>query len=81
MEALACDASADGGLSLLKKLVHRENPYPDLPEFSELAQEPSPAPTVAVELAQLYHANRPFVRSPKIPEPYRTFSETFSYGV
>lgn len=58
-----------------------ENPYPDLPEFAELAQEPLPAPTVAVELGRLYHAGRPFTRSPRIPEPYRTFSETFSYGM
>lgn len=58
-----------------------ENPYPDLPEFETLAKEPPPAPTVAAELARLYHKDRPFMRSPKIPEPYRTFSETFSYGM
>lgn len=58
-----------------------ENPYPDLPEFAPLAEEPFAPPTVPAKLAHLYHADRPFEKTPRIPEPYETFSETFSYGL
>jgi hypothetical protein len=59
----------------------KENSYPDLPEFSSLAEETFATPTVETELAHLYHADRPFEKTPRIPEPYDTFSETFSYGL
>ena len=31
-------------------------------------------------LRERYHAARSFAPAPRLPEPYQTFSETFSYG-
>ena len=39
-----------------------------------------PAYTVAETIRPLYTPDRPLMETPRIPEPYRTFSETFSYG-
>lgn len=57
------------------------NPYPDLPEFAALAEDTMPAPNVPAELSRSYSAHQPMVKSPRIPEPYDTFAETFSYGM
>lgn len=56
------------------------NPYPELPEFAELAEIVIPEPTVKANVYELYSAGRKAV-TPKIPEPYATFADTFSYGV
>ena len=57
------------------------NPYPDLPEFAELADIKLPEPTVKENVYEYYSADRKGAVTPRIPEPYTTFAETFSYGV
>ena len=61
--------------------VEGKNPYPELPEFASLADVPLPEPNVKQVLRERYHPNRPFTKTPRIPEPYDTFAETFSYGI
>ena len=51
-----------------------------LPEFEELSGFSLPAPTVEKDLRELYSPRRPFTAPPRIPEPYTTFADTFSYG-
>lgn len=55
-------------------------PYPDLAEFAPLKDVQMPPYTVAEPMRVLYTVDRPLTGAPRIPEPYRTFSETFSYG-
>ena len=38
-------------------------------------------PDVPCTLREEYSAERPFAPSPRLPEPYTTFAETFSYGI
>jgi hypothetical protein len=54
--------------------------YPDLPEFASLADWAPPAPTERVILRERYSPDREFTPPPRTPEPYATFSDTFSYG-
>jgi len=56
-------------------------PYPELPEFKDLKNYKIPGPNVPMNVRELYTPVRPFTPSPRIPEPYKTFSETFSYGI
>ena len=56
-------------------------PYPDVPDFAELKAFELPAPNVAAKNHELYTPDRPFTKTPPIPEPYETFAETFSYGI
>lgn len=58
-----------------------ENPYPELPEFAPLADVALPEPNVKQVVREHYSVNRPFTRLPRIPEPYDSFAETFSYGI
>jgi hypothetical protein len=58
-----------------------KNPYPELPEFAPLANMALPEPNIRNVLRKRYSVNRPFTRLPRIPEPYETFSKTFSYGM
>lgn len=55
-------------------------PYPELKEFAPLGDFQMPPYTVAEPVRELYAVSRPLTETPRIPEPYRTFSETFSYG-
>ncbi len=57
-----------------------EQPLPVLEGFEELADFEMPEPTEPVCLRESYHALRPFTKTPRVPVPYRTFAETFSYG-
>lgn len=57
------------------------NPYPVLPEFAHLAGLKVPAPTKPCTLYTAYRTDRPFTAPPAPPVPYRTFAETFSYGI
>jgi hypothetical protein len=59
----------------------KPNPYPELPEFAPLANVPLPEPNVKKVVRERYHVDRPFTKLPRIPEPYDTFAETFSYGM
>jgi hypothetical protein len=54
--------------------------YPPLPEFKTLADRRLPEPAEAVSLRKRYTPDRDFTPPPRIPEPYVTFSQTFSYG-
>lgn len=57
-----------------------EDIYPPLPEFSPASEFVFPTPTVPERIREMYSAVRPFCPSPRVPEPYETFDETFSYG-
>jgi hypothetical protein len=54
---------------------------PEDPAFVEMASVSMPEPDRPCVLRQVYGAGRPFAPSPRIPEPYKTFAETFSYGL
>lgn len=55
--------------------------FPELPAYADMATFQMPAPTVPVTLMENYYTDRPFTLSPKVPEPYETFADTFSYGL
>ena len=57
------------------------NPYPELPEFAALKDIHLPEPNVKVQLNELFTAQRGPAQPPRLPEPYTTFAETFSYGI
>ncbi len=56
------------------------DPLPVDPAFAEMASISFPLPTKPCTLRSVYRADRPFTPSPRVPEPYSTFSGTFSYG-
>ena len=53
---------------------------PVVPEFAEMQNFSMPAPTVQKKVRELYYTDRPHTPGPRLPEPYDTFAETFSYG-
>lgn len=55
-------------------------PYPELPEFAVLKDFRLPAYTVSECVRPLYSPGRALIPTPRIPEPYDTFADTFSYG-
>lgn len=57
-----------------------ERPLPPLKGFEALAECQRPPFTEAVTLRTPYSAERKRARTPRLPEPYYTFGETFSYG-
>ena len=54
--------------------------FPKMPEFADMAQVKIAEPNQQKPLRELYTGSRPFTRLPKVPEPYDTFDNTFSYG-
>lgn len=54
--------------------------FPPMKEFADMAGTEIAKPNKAMELRTLYSADRPFTKLPKVPEPYDTFENTFSYG-
>ncbi len=50
-------------------------------EFAEMKEFSMPEYTVQTTVRETYSAARTLTPSPRIPEAYSTFSETFSYGV
>jgi hypothetical protein len=60
--------------------VNSPAPYPEIPEWAVLKDIKIAQPNVPETLREHYHGMRPFTRLPKMPEPYDTFAETFSYG-
>lgn len=52
-----------------------------IPQFAALADFKEAEPDVPAILHENYNAGRAFSPSPRQPEPYETFSETFSYGM
>lgn len=57
-----------------------ETIYPELPEFAAAADFKFPEPTHPAVVRQRYDASRPFTPTPRVPEPYDTFADTFTYG-
>lgn len=55
--------------------------FPDLPEFESLRGLTPPAPTKAEVLHARYSGTRASSMMPPLPVPYKTFADTFSYGV
>lgn len=54
--------------------------FPEMAGFMALKGVAPAAPNQPMELRQLYTGTRPFTRLPRVPEPYDTFENTFSYG-
>ena len=54
--------------------------YPELEEYAAFAI-PEPEPNVKAEVYQAYRVDRPYQAPPRMPEPYTTLAETFSYGI
>lgn len=54
--------------------------FPPMKEFADMAGTELEKPNRPMELRALYSADRPFTKLPKVPEPYDTFENTFSYG-
>ena len=61
--------------------VGPEKTYEPRPEFAEMAQFKALEPNVKRTLRERYSAHRVFAPSPRMPEPYVTFADTFSYGI
>ena len=62
-------------------LTGLEPELPEDPAFAEMKAISLPSPTVPCVLRETFRADRPFTPSPRVPEPYSTLSETFSYGI
>ena len=55
--------------------------FPEEPGFAAMKDFVFPAPNAAEVLRESYYPGRPFTESPRLPEPYDTFENTFSYGM
>ncbi len=73
VEEVHCPNGVDWGMP--------EDPYEPLPEFAELKDIEIPAPNHPAVVNELFSASRGPAKPPRLPEPYTTFAETFSYGV
>ncbi len=60
--------------------VGENTPLPAEPRFSAVSGLSRPVPTVRRTLRERYDLTRRFTMPPRLPEAYRTFAETFSYG-
>ncbi len=54
--------------------------YPVLEEYAAF-DIPEPVPNVPMEVYKAYSVDRPYQEPPKMPVPYTTLAETFSYGI
>jgi hypothetical protein len=63
------------------KAVGEPNHYPEDEVFLPIADFKPAEPNVPMEVRPLYAADRPFTPPPRLPEPYDTFANTFSYGI
>ncbi len=57
-----------------------QKPFPALPAFAAMKHATLPEPTIKVTLREYYTPDRPLAKLPRLPEPYETFADTFSYG-
>lgn len=55
--------------------------YEEDPLFAPIKNFQFPEPNVKLNVRETYHAMRKHTPPPEYPEPYETFSETFSYGI
>ena len=58
----------------------KKEPRAGRPLFSKLGEFKFPEPNVPLDVHERWHETRPLKEFPPMPVPYRTFSETFSYG-
>ena len=56
-------------------------PYPELPEFARLKDFKYPEYSEKKTIREYYSPTRPLTPAPRIPEPFDTFDDTFSYAV
>lgn len=54
--------------------------FPEMDGFKDLKGLSLAQPNQPAALRTLYTGSRPFTRLPRVPEPYDTFENTFSYG-
>lgn len=54
---------------------------PEMDAFAALRSMTPPAPDIPEQLWQRYDPERKMAALPPMPEPYETFSDTFSYGI
>jgi hypothetical protein len=54
--------------------------FPPMKEFAAMAGTELAKPNKPMALREFYTGSRPFTKLPKVPEPYDTFENTFSYG-
>ena len=57
-----------------------EKVFEPVPGFEAMDSFKMPEPNVPVPLMETFYPDRPKTVSPKCPEPYGTFADTFSYG-
>ena len=62
-------------------LTGPDQAYEPVAEFAPMAEFKLPEPNVPRVLMETFRSDRPKTVSPRAPEPYATFAETFSYGV
>ena len=55
--------------------------YPVDPSFAPIEEFHLPEPNLKRPVRAYYTVNRPATPSPRVPEVYETFAETFSYGI
>lgn len=53
---------------------------PVMEEFREMDELTWPEPDVKMPVREYYHTDRKLTPLPRVPEPYGTFADTFSYG-
>lgn len=58
-----------------------EKAFEKVPGLEPMAEFHMPEPNVPRTLMETYRPDREKTRSPRSPEPYATFAETFSYGI
>ena len=58
-----------------------EKVFEPVPEFAPMADFHLPEPNVPMTVMETFRPDRPRTRSPRCPEPYATFADTFSYGI
>jgi len=58
-----------------------EKVYEPVPGFEAMADFHLPEPNVPQVLMETFRPDRKRTKSPRSPEPYATFAETFSYGI
>ena len=58
-----------------------EKVFEPVPEFAPMADFHLPEPNVPMTVMETFRPDRPRTRSPRCPEPYTTFADTFSYGI
>ena len=58
-----------------------EKVFEPVPGFAAMAEFKLPEPNVPKTLMETFRPDRKRTTSPRCPEPYTTFAETFSYGI